>query len=138
MRKRIIALIVALSVVLVGGGTVLAATVADIIRDNKQDAQLKAEKEKTYIADLFHDQGHIYMTPDEPKAGEDITLILNTTPFTATQEVTFTSSDTNEAVIEIEKVDDRHVKVTGVASGSATITATAGEVTATVTVTVTE
>lgn len=71
------------------------------------------------------------------EADEDITLTLNTTPFTATQTVIFTSSDTNEKVIKIEKVDDRHVKVTGVASGSATITATAGEVTATVTVTVT-
>ena len=71
------------------------------------------------------------------EADEDIILTLNTTPFTATQTVTFTSSDTDEEVIEIEKVDDRHVKVTGVASGSATITATAGEVTATVTVTVT-
>lgn len=71
------------------------------------------------------------------EAGEDITLTLNTIPFTATQTVTFTSSDTNEVYVEIEKVDDRHVKVTGVAEGSATITATAGEVTATVTVTVT-
>ena len=71
------------------------------------------------------------------EADEEITLTLNTTPFTATQTVIFTSSDTNEAVIKIEKVDDRHVKVTGVAEGSATITATAGEVTATVTVTVT-
>lgn len=70
-------------------------------------------------------------------ADEEITLTLNTTPFTATQEVTFTSSDTNEEVIEIEKVDDRHVKVTGVAQGSATITATAGEVTATISVSVT-
>lgn len=71
------------------------------------------------------------------EADEEITLTLNTIPFTATQTVTFTSSDTDEEVIEIEKVDDRHVKVTGVATGSATITATAGEVTATVTVTVT-
>lgn len=71
------------------------------------------------------------------EAGEDITLTLNTTPFTATQTVTFTSSDINEEVIEIEKVDDRHVKVTGVAEGSATITATAGEVTATISVSVT-
>lgn len=71
------------------------------------------------------------------EAGEDITLTLNTIPFTATQTVTFTSSDTSEDYVEIEKVDDRHVKVTGVAEGSATITATAGEVTATVTVTVT-
>ena len=70
-------------------------------------------------------------------AGEDVTLTLNTTPFTATQTVTFTSSDTNEEVIKIEKVDDRHVKVTGVAEGSATITATAGEVTATISVSVT-
>lgn len=72
------------------------------------------------------------------EAGEDITLTLNTTPFTATQTVTFTSSDTDEDYLEIEKIDDRHVKITGVAEGSATITATAGEVTATVTVTVTE
>lgn len=72
------------------------------------------------------------------EADEEITLTLNTTPFTATQTVTFTSSDTNEAVIKIEKVDDRHVKVTGVAEGSATITATAGEVTATISVSVTE
>lgn len=70
-------------------------------------------------------------------ADEEITLTLNTTPFTATQTVTFTSSDTNEEVIEIEKVDDRHVKVTGVAEGTATITATAGEVTATISVSVT-
>lgn len=72
------------------------------------------------------------------EASEDITLTLNTTPFTATQTVIFTSSDTNEAVIKIEKVDDRHVKVTGVAEGTATITATAGEVTATISVSVTE
>ena len=71
------------------------------------------------------------------EADEEITLTLNTTPFTATQTVTFTSSDIDEEVIKIEKVDDRHVKVTGVASGSATITATAGEVTATISVSVT-
>ena len=71
------------------------------------------------------------------EADEEITLTLNTTPFTATQTVTFTSSDTDEEVIKIEKVDDRHVKVTGVAEGTATITATAGEVTATISVSVT-
>lgn len=110
MRKRIIALIVALSVVLVGGGTVLAATVADIIRDNKQDAQLKAEKEKTYIADLFHDQGHIYMTPDEPKAGEDITLRLRTERYNVTRaQIQYTTDEGlswNTVDMKFEKQDD--------------------------------
>ena len=64
-----------------------------------------------------------------------ITLHLTTTPFSATQTVTFTSG--TEAKATVEKIDDRTVEVTGVASGSSVITATAGEVTATVTVTVT-
>ena len=64
------------------------------------------------------------------------TLILNTVPFTATQTVTFESDDTD--VVTVEKIDNKHVRVTGVSTGSTTITATAGEVTATITVTVTE
>ena len=64
-----------------------------------------------------------------------ITLHLTTTPFSATQTVTFTSG--TEAKATVEKIDDRTVEVTGVAAGTSVITATAGEVTATVTVTVT-
>ena len=71
-------------------------------------------------------------TSPEVKAGEKITLSITTTPFTATQPVTFSSGTTSKA--SVVKVDDRTVEVTGVAEGTSVITATAGSVTATVTV----
>ena len=71
-------------------------------------------------------------TSPEVKAGEKITLSITTTPFTATQSVTFSSGTTSKATVT--KVDDRTVEVTGVAEGTSVITATAGSVTATVTV----
>lgn len=54
-------------------------------------------------------------------------LEIFTTPTGATEDVTFTSSDTLETYLEIEKIDSRHVKVTGLAStpSAVTITATA-------------
>lgn len=65
----------------------------------------------------------------------NIELALSTTPAQAnTPEVTFTSDHTEYATVE--KIDDRHCKVTGVASGTAIITAKAGNVTTTATVTV--
>ena len=68
-------------------------------------------------------------------AGEKIVLdITDVVPVTGNTTVTFSSSATGKATVE--KVDDRHVEVTGVAAGSATITATAGSVTATCSVTV--
>ena len=73
-------------------------------------------------------------TAPEVTAGEKILLHITTTPFPATQTVTFTSGTVGKATVT--KVDDRTVEVTGVASGSSVITATAGSVTATVTVTV--
>ena len=69
-------------------------------------------------------------------AGEKITLKISSTPTQATNTVTFTSSATAKATVQ--KIDDRTVEVTGVAAGSATITASAqsGAVTDTCTVTV--
>ena len=69
------------------------------------------------------------------EADEKITLHITTTPFSATQTVTFTSGTVGKATVE--KIDDRTVEVTGKSAGTSVITATAGEVTATVTVTVT-
>ena len=60
-------------------------------------------------------------------AGEKITLSLTTTPFNATDTITFASSATGKATVT--KVDDRHVEVTGVESGSATISAKVGTTT---------
>ncbi|MBR2705050.1 MAG: hypothetical protein IKE91_06250 [Clostridia bacterium] len=65
--------------------------------------------------------------------GEKIATIV-TTPFNATETITFTSSDTGEDYVKITKVDDRHVKVEGVAATTGlsdvpayvTITATGG------------
>lgn len=71
-------------------------------------------------------------TSPEVKVGEKIRLSITTTPFTATQEVTFTSGTTSKATVT--KVDDRTVEVTGVEAGTSVITAKAGSVTATVTV----
>ena len=73
-------------------------------------------------------------TSPEVTAGEKILLHITTTPFSATQSVTFTSGTVGKATVT--KKDDRTVEVTGVASGTSVITATAGSVTATVTVTV--
>ena len=71
-------------------------------------------------------------TSPQVKAGEKIRLSITTTPFTATQTVTFSSGTTSTATVT--KVDDRTVEVTGVAPGTSVITAKAGSVTATVTV----
>lgn len=71
-------------------------------------------------------------TSPEVKVGEKIRLSITTTPFTATQSVTFSSGTTSKA--SVTKVDDRTVEVTGVEAGTSVITAKAGSVTATVTV----
>ena len=76
-------------------------------------------------------------TAPEVTAGEKIRLHIKTTPFTANDTITFTSSATGKATVE--KIDNRTVEVTGVASGSANIVASNGAatpVTATISVTV--
>ena len=60
-------------------------------------------------------------------ASEKITLSLTTTPFNATDTITFSSSATGKATVT--KIDDRHVEVTGVAEGSSTISAKVGNTT---------
>lgn len=70
------------------------------------------------------------------EADENITLSLTTVPFNATDTVTFTSGTVAKATVE--KIDNRHVKVTGEAAGTSVITAKVGDTSiATVTVTVT-
>ena len=60
-----------------------------------------------------------------------VTLEVETTPANSTDTITFTSG--TEANITVQKVDNRHVKLTGVQAGSSVITATNGTVSATVT-----
>jgi uncharacterized protein YjdB len=77
-------------------------------------------------------------TSPEVTAGEKIVLEIATVPFQANSEITFTSASTSKATVN--KIDDRHVEVTGVSAGSSKITASAtteaGTIKAEVTVTV--
>lgn len=63
-------------------------------------------------------------------------MTITTTPFLATDTITFTSGTTAKATVE--KIDNRTVEVTGVDAGTSVITATNGTVSKTITVTVTE
>ena len=76
-------------------------------------------------------------TAPEVTAGEKIVLEIDVTPFQANDTITFTSGTVGKATVT--KIDNRHVEVTGVASGTSVITASNGAstpVTGTVTVTV--
>lgn len=68
--------------------------------------------------------------------GAKITLSLTTTPFQANPTITFSSG--TQAKATVEKIDNKHVEVTGVADGTSVITATDGTHSATITVTVTD
>ena len=73
-------------------------------------------------------------TAPEVATTEEITLHLEATPAYGNTPVEFSSGTVGKATVT--KVDDRTVKVKGVAAGTSVITATAGSVTGTVTVTV--
>ena len=73
-------------------------------------------------------------TAPEVATTEEITLHLEATPAYGNTTVEFSSGTVGKATVT--KVDDRTVKVKGVAAGTSLITATAGSVTGTVTVTV--
>lgn len=66
-------------------------------------------------------------TAPEVTKGAKITLSINTIPFNATDTITYSSSATGKATVE--KIDDRHVEVTGVDAGTATISAKVGSTT---------
>lgn len=85
MRKRIIALLIVFALLLAGGGTTLAMSISDAIEQKTADEQRKAENERTYITELFHDQGYIYMAPLEPKVGETVTIRLRTLAYNVTR-----------------------------------------------------
>ena len=73
-------------------------------------------------------------TDQEVAVGGNVTATIVTTPFNATETINFTSSDVGEDYVTIEKIDNRHVKITGVAATTGvtdvpayvTITATGG------------
>lgn len=76
-RKRIV-LIVVLAIILAGSAAALGMTISNFLTTKEADAELKETNEKTYITDVFHDQGDVYMTPLQPKEGEKVTIRLRT------------------------------------------------------------
>lgn len=68
------------------------------------------------------------------EVNEEVVLELETDPVNATSTISFTSGTTSKATVE--KIDDRHVKVKGVATGTSVITASDGTHTVTITATV--
>lgn len=76
---------IVLSVLLVGSGIIFAATTIHAVWENNENKQLKAENQETFIQELFHDQGHIYMTPLEPKVGEEVTIRLRSVRYNLTR-----------------------------------------------------
>ena len=55
-------------------------------------------------------------TDHEVTVGGNVTATIVTTPFNATETITFSSSDVGADYVTIEKIDNRHVKITGVAA----------------------
>lgn len=110
MNKKRKALIIVLALFLVASGVLLAVTFLNVAKAKEQEAALKAENEKTYISDLFHDQGSVYMTPTEPEEGEQVTLRLRTQRYNVTRAQIQYTTDKGEtwetANMEFEKQDD--------------------------------
>ena len=75
MNKKRIALVIVLALFFVASGVFLTVTFLNVAKAKEYEATLKAENEKTYISDLFHDQGDIYMSPTEPEEGETVDVV---------------------------------------------------------------
>lgn len=70
--------------------------------------------------------------------GNNVSNLVGVTPTVANSDITYSSSDSTVATVAADSSNPRNVVVTGVAAGTATITATSNNKTATFTVTVSE
>lgn len=85
MMKRFTAIIIAVIIVFASSATGAAILITEAVIKNRSESTLKAEREKTYITDVFHDQGSVYMEPTEPEKGETVTLRLRTLRYNVTK-----------------------------------------------------
>ena len=85
MKKRFILSIISLCLVFVLAAVGLTVVVIKSTKYNDEQKALKAQQEKTFIAELFHDQGSVYMNPLEPEKGEEVTLRLRTKRYNVTR-----------------------------------------------------
>ena len=121
----------------------------DFYNPNNRTMQYYLNVQRGYNMSLFAN-GVIFATDDPDvdstavefiessasvKAGEKITLHVKTTPFTANNALTYTSSATTYATVGDQT--GKYIEVTGVAAGSSTITVSDGTHSDTLSVTVT-
>ena len=121
----------------------------DFYNPNNRTMQYYLNVQRGYNMSLFAN-GVIFATDDPSvsstavefietsasvKAGEKITLHVKTTPFTANNALTYTSSATTYATVGDQT--GKYIEVTGVAAGSSTITVSDGTHSDTLSVTVT-
>ena len=121
----------------------------DFYNPNNRTMQYYLNVQRGYNMSLFAN-GVIFATDDPSvsstavefietsasvKAGEKITLHVKTTPFTANNSLTYTSSATTYATVGDQT--GKYIEVTGVAAGSSTITVSDGTHSDTLSVTVT-
>ena len=85
MKKRFILSIVSVCLAFLIAVSGLTVLMIKTFKFNNEQKALKAEQEKTFIAELFHDQGSVYMNPLEPKKGEDVILRLRTKRYNVTR-----------------------------------------------------
>ena len=85
LGKRL--LITLLSALLLGGcmPDALASADKEQKTEKTERTTVSAATETSYVQELFHDQGYIYMTPDEPAQGEEVTLRLRTVRYNVTR-----------------------------------------------------
>lgn len=110
MPKRIIALIVAVAVIFAGSITALSINAVSLIKENRAEQEKKEKMQTSVIKELFHDQGYIYMTPDEPTVKQDVTIRLRAERFNVTRaQIQYTTDqgvNWNTVDMRYEKTDD--------------------------------
>ena len=121
----------------------------DFYNPNNRTMQYYLNVQRMYAMSMFAN-GVVFATSDPSvsstdvefietsasvKAGEKITLHVKTTPFTANNSLSYSSSDTTYATVGSQT--GKYIEVTGVAAGSATITVSDGTHSDTLSVTVT-
>lgn len=103
-KKKIAIAIVAFTLVLVIG---LGFLIPGII---KIGPHMKSKKAiNSYIEEVFHDQGHIYMQPLEPKTTDNVTIRIRVKRGNITSAAILYSVDVDETVTD--KMDYRRVEM---------------------------
>lgn len=109
MKSKIIKIIsvVLAFLLIVGAGNLLFVAIKKHIKNIEAEKKLIAERSVADIADIFHDQGYIYMTPSEPSANDTVTVRLSTLKYNVTKAQLCYSLDEGETFTTVDMKYDR-------------------------------